>query len=182
MSGWGFVAAICASGLATTAAAARSRAVCHGEDGAHVTVRSMDWRDRRHTERRAFPRGPERRGAVGARAPGRTSRCGRVLASAFGAATVGGRNEAGRAANLLCLTGSADRRSGRYGFDAATRPNVVRAELSAPDPSGGAAALRRPARRRGLTPIGPPACLCHANEEPLPCIDPSSCISLSRSC
>ncbi|WP_420392379.1 linear amide C-N hydrolase [Acuticoccus sp.] len=101
-----FGGAVCAAIFSTAAAEACSRALYIGEDGTNVTVRSMDWRNEPSTDLWVFPRGLERRGAVGDRSLTWTSRYGSVVASAFDAAAVDGLNEEGLAANLLYLTGS----------------------------------------------------------------------------
>ncbi|MGA8890963.1 MAG: linear amide C-N hydrolase [Anaeromyxobacteraceae bacterium] len=98
-------AALVAS-LAPTPALPCTRVLYTAPDGTVITGRSMDWAEDMYTHLWAFPRGMQRDGATGPRAPRWTSRYGSVVASGYDLGSADGMNEKGLVANLLYLAES----------------------------------------------------------------------------
>lgn len=90
-----------------------TRAVYLGPDNTIITARSMDWAEDTGTDLWAFPRGMKREGAAGPTSITWVSKYGSVISSFYGVGSVDGINENGLVANVLYLTESQVRETGR---------------------------------------------------------------------
>jgi choloylglycine hydrolase len=104
------LAAVLASFAAALApvgnAEACTRVLYTAPDGTVITGRGMDWAEDMHSNLWAFPRGMQRDGATGPKAPRWVSKYGSVIASGYDVGTADGMNEKGLVANLLYLAES----------------------------------------------------------------------------
>jgi len=92
--------------LAPAPALPCTRVLYTAPDGTVITGRGMDWAEDMRTNLWAFPRGMQRDGATGAKAPRWTSRYGSLVASGYDVGSADGMNEKGLVANLLYLAES----------------------------------------------------------------------------